>query len=188
MKSVTKNSRSLVHGVGVNDADYKISFKGAICPFYNRWAGMLERCYSKKQHLCYSDCYVCDDWLLFSNFKKWMSSQDWKGKALDKDLLVQDNKVYSPETCVFIPASINNLLLRKKGPKRKCLTGVSYHLNSKRFTAKCSIYSKQLHIGYFKTEIEAHEAYKEVKYAHIRHVAEDLREPVKSALLRWEIK
>jgi len=187
----SKSARRSILGVGVNDAPYKISFNGALCPYYLKWANMIDRCYSRKIQKIqpwYSDCYVCDEWLIFSNFKKWMTKQDWKGKALDKDILIQGSKVYSPDTCFFIPTYLNNLLIQKKESKRKRLSGVSYDPRTKRFMASCSIYSKQLHVGCFGTEIEAHEAYKKVKYAHIRRVAEDFQEPIKSALLRWEIK
>lgn len=53
--------------------------------------------------LLMSGCSVCEEWLTFSNFKRWMEQQDYEGKALDKDLLVSQNKTYSSETCVFVP-------------------------------------------------------------------------------------
>lgn len=96
--------RELVYGVGVDDLDYpkkKLLPNGkySFCPYYQRWRGMIRRCYSKAQlgkNPNYEGCTVCDEWLTFSNFKSWMEKQDWEGKELDKDLLVRGNKVYSP--------------------------------------------------------------------------------------------
>ena len=96
-------AKKLVFGVGINDADYVIdkrinaSLPGErrsqkvlwACPYYSRWKDVLSRCYAA-YHLLkrpnYFDCTVCEEWLLFSNFKKWMEQQDWEGKQLDKDL------------------------------------------------------------------------------------------------------
>jgi hypothetical protein len=108
--------RKPVHGVGINDADYEIhptiNGKKAMCKYYRSWHSMLERCYSKKvqaRQPAYKGCTVCDEWLTFSNFKSWMIKQEWQGKALDKDIRVKGNKVYSPETCMFVTAKENTV-------------------------------------------------------------------------------
>lgn len=184
------NSRSPIFGVGMNDAPYKISFNGVKCPYYIKWCSMLDRCYSKnskKYNLSYLDCYVCSAWLTFSRFKLWMIKQDWQGMELDKDLLVQNNKVYSPETCLFLPKLVNNILARNRRVKNKRLLGANYNKINKRFYATCSINAKHNYIGCFVTELEAHEAYKEFKYKYIREMAERQPEPIKSALLRWKL-
>ena len=65
-------NRSLICGVGVNDANYATSGK-RMCPFYRRWINMLERCYSEKfqeKNPTYRGCSVCEEWLTFSNFKR----------------------------------------------------------------------------------------------------------------------
>ena len=115
----------LVCGVGINDADYKVELKRVvgrvngkpireidwICPFYYKWRNMLVRGYSRKlkdRHKTYEECYVCEEWLRFSNFKAWMEQQDWEGKQLDKDLLVIGNKLYSPSTCCFVSRQVNS--------------------------------------------------------------------------------
>ena len=84
-KLQTKNK--LVHGVGINDADYPvqptIGNKRVNCPFYWRWKDMLKRCYSEKHLLitpCYRDRSVNKEWFIFSIFKAWMEQQDWEGK------------------------------------------------------------------------------------------------------------
>lgn len=128
MKTASKQSwsqRSLVHGVGVNDSHYNTLIKKNNkiiwrCPFYSKWQGMLKRCYSPNYHKTrptYIGCSVCPEWRYFSKFRLWMENQKWEGMELDKDLLVKDNQVYSPNTCCFIPQAINSLFgsgLKKK--------------------------------------------------------------------------
>ena len=110
------DNRKLVYGVGINDADYQVNptIDGSrvMCPAYSAWHSMIERCYSEKYHdkkPTYKECYVCDEWLYFLKFKSWMEKQDYKGKELDKDILIQGNKVYSPETRIFVDKTINVL-------------------------------------------------------------------------------
>ena len=118
----------LVHGVGINDADYITNVTEFVvgndgkrrqrvvwrCPFYQKWKGMLERSYSEKfksKWTTYKDVTVCKEWHLFSNFKSWMETQDWGGKQLDKDVLLQGNKIYCPHACVFVSRQVNMFLL-----------------------------------------------------------------------------
>jgi len=115
--------RSVVHGVGVNDSDYTVKIvknKKTLwrCPFYDKWTTMLKRCYSPKHHKNYPSyigCSVCPEWRYFSKFRLWMEGQKWEGMELDKDILVKGNRVYSPDTCCFVPGTINSLF----GPGRK---------------------------------------------------------------------
>lgn len=189
-----KNSianRKKLFGVGVNDADYKISFKSSgktvMCPFYRRWVNMLARCYSKNQEVnrSYAGCYVCDEWLVFSNFKKWMESQDWEGKHLDKDILFQGNRLYSPETCVFISKRINLLLNTRGSSRGRYMLGVK--LIKGGFQVSCSDGVKGVYLGRFSSEVDAHKAYCEFKYAVISSVAEGEPEKIRSALLAYKI-
>lgn len=102
-----------IEGVGINDLQYKGNEKQ-----YKAWANMLRRCYNKKHDRCYEECTVAEEWLTFSNFKRWYDEnyrydlEDAGIKLhLDKDLLAKKNKkVYSAETCVFIPYLINRFL------------------------------------------------------------------------------
>tara|TARA_R110000764_G_scaffold10764_13_gene32871 strand:+ start:60 stop:668 length:609 start_codon:yes stop_codon:yes gene_type:complete len=188
---VSISLRSLVSGVGINDADYIVqpSINGVIymCPYYRIWKCILLRCYANNKNLnpTYSGCSVCDNWLVFTNFKKWMKSHDWKGKEIDKDILIQGNKIYSPETCLFVTRAVNALTNSKKGRKGKLKQGVVIRGN--RFHAQCNANGVQVHIGSFNTESEAFTAYKEFKYNHIKEIAEKQSEPLRSALLKYKI-
>lgn len=162
--------RRKVLGVGVNDANYKISLtiggKTTNCPFYQKWRQMLTRCYSKNLPLrrrTYVGCSVVEEWLLFSVFKAWMKTQDWEGKQLDKDIIIPGNKVYGPESCVFISQSINNLLNTRVFDKSEIARGVSWNHNLGKYQAHCSVNSKSKGLGYFKSEDRASIAYLEFK-------------------------
>lgn len=174
--------KKLVQGVGVNDADYVVNKKETIgyvdgkqrfklvwsCPYYETWASMLKRCYSTKlqeKYPNYRGCAVTDEWLLFSNFKSWMENQDWEGKHLDKDLLFEGNKLYSPETCVFVSPMVNTFTLDRGNDRGEWMIGVSWHKGKGKFQANCSnpFTKKQEYLGYFSSELEAHEAWRKRK-------------------------
>lgn len=173
-------SYNIVCGVGINDADYRVTrskFLGRdskgrrrykvlwVCPFYDRWKNMLERAYStrfKKIYPTYEGVFVCEEWLLFSKFKAWMQTQDWEGKQLDKDILVKDNKEYSPYTCMFVSAKVNVFLLQRKNDRGQYLLGVYWYPRLNQFKAQISGEVKQ-GLGYFDTEYEAHEAWHTAK-------------------------
>lgn len=187
--------RKLIHGVGINDADYmtqyKINGRPVSCPIYSRWKKLLERCYSLKfqdKNPTYKGCYMCDHWLVFSSFKIWMEKQDWKGKQLDKDLLIQGNKEYSPEKCIFVESTINSLLNSHKARRGKYPIGVSLDKKLGTYMACVSLGKKNKNIGRFKTPEYAHEAYKLAKYEIIKELAEKQVEPLRSALLAYKIK
>ena len=110
--------RKLVAGVGINDADYAVSVnvdnKQILCPIYKKWKSMLVRCYNHKygnRFKTYSNCTVDERWHSFMAFREWVLSQPaWEGLHLDKDLLSPGNKVYSPDTCLFVPQDVNKFL------------------------------------------------------------------------------
>ena len=172
------NMRRSVFGVGINDANYLVKpvvdGNQVVCPYYARWKEILHRCYSEKVHLLfptYEGCTVCEEWLSFSNFKLWMQNQDWKGNHLDKDILVQGNKEYSPSTCLFVAPPINSLLLDRKSERGQYPQGVSFYKRTRKYRARVRFNGKLKHIGYFNTADEAFEAYKIEKYKIIKLVA-----------------
>jgi hypothetical protein len=189
------SKRKLSYGVGLNDADYKTSFldkngKHQKCPIYKKWLSVLTRCYSeslKKRQPTYRDCTVCEEWLTFSKFKSWVESQDWQGKHLDKDILIQGNKHYSPETCLFVSSEVNNLILDRKAARGECKQGVSLNKVLGKYKARCKVNGKDKHLGYYDTEQEAFEVYREFKYSVIKKVANTQQDLIRKALLNYVI-
>jgi len=160
--------RSLVYGVGTNDALYKVNTNGNKCPFYSTWANMLKRCYCTKYHKVrptYTNCVVCKEWLTFSNFKVWMEQQPWEGNQLDKDLLLENNTLYCPQHCLFITPRVNSFILDSKASRGEWPIGVSWNKTAKQFTSKCRnpFTGKYECLGYFKSPIVAHEMWKKRK-------------------------
>tara|TARA_R110000782_G_scaffold223191_1_gene310208 strand:+ start:169 stop:741 length:573 start_codon:yes stop_codon:yes gene_type:complete len=184
----------LIYGVGINDANYtvgpKINGKQLWCPFYKTWHRMIMRCYSVKSLKAkpgYLNCSVDDKWLVFSNFKLWMETQDWKGKHLDKDLLIQGNKVYGPLPCMFVGAEINTLLIDAAKSRGLFPIGVSI-VRSNRYRSQCNVFGKSKHLGTYGTPEEAYGAYKAFKYKHIAEIANQQIEPLRTALLNYVIE
>ena len=178
MSGGIKAGVKLVFGVGINDAGYVVQIKETVfhvqgkrkrklvweCPFYRKWTDMLKRCYSEYyQSKCptYKDCFVTDEWLTFSNFKVWMEQQDWEGKQLDKDILFPNNKIYSPEACVFVDARVNLFIIERAAGRGEWPIGVHLDKRDRKFGARCSsvVTGKQESLGCFKTPEEAHQAW-----------------------------
>lgn len=189
-----KNNRRVM-GVGINDAPYVVVYKDKDgktqkCPYYVVWAGILERCFSESLHArrpTYKGCTLDEGWKTFSNFKEWMMKQDWQGRCIDKDLISGASKHYGPETCVFIPNSLNNLLTLRANHRGSLPLGVSTTtINSQQyFIASCSFYGTQKRLGYFKTSEEAAEKYRIAKLEYIRELAMAEKDPrIRQALLK----
>lgn len=118
-------------------------------PFYTRWMSMLQRCYDAgalSRDPAYAGVTVCEEWLIFSNFKAWMETKDWEGKCLDKDLKGGD--VYSPETCLFISGDLNRYWTMKR-------KGVSWEEDRQKWRVKIG----RQHIGRYASEAEARQVY-----------------------------
>ena len=170
----------LVYGFGVNDADYAVKSGPAnaqsCCPFYASWSGMIERCHSKKwliKNPTYEGCSVCNEWLTFSKFRSWMEKQDWQGKHLDKDILFEGNKIYSPETCVFISPLTNTFANDYKNGRGKYLIGTDKHAQCNKFRSRCSnpFTGENEYLGLFLFERDAHMAWKRRKLQHAKLIA-----------------
>lgn len=174
----------LVYGWGINDADrnvYKTETTNGKrkniwqCPYYRDWCSLLSRVFSKKTGATYKSVLICDEWKLFSNFKKWVDGQpnrNWEDCQIDKDFLSKENKIYSPETCVYISAKLNSFITERTNDRGLYKIGVTWHKHRKLFVAQCAnpfgktAYEKRGYIGGFNTEIEAHFAWKEKKHEY----------------------
>ena len=167
-----------VYGVGVIGERYPSTINGVQTKEYELWKCMLQRCYSdalKKKYPTYEGCEVSDKFKSYEYFYEWCNKQigfGVDGFELDKDLLLKGNKVYSEDYCVFIPAEINLLLIKRTASRGEHLIGVYWCKMNKAFVARVSKNKgKRENLGYFKTEIEAFNAYKTAKESFIKEQA-----------------
>lgn len=158
--------RKPVHGVGVNDSSYitqrKINGKRVVCPYYRSWINMLNRCYNpayQEKYPTYKGCTVTTPWLMFSEFRRWMESQDWKGKQLDKDILIPGNKIYGPAECIFVSGALNMLFANTSPISGPYPTGVCINKPGKGYIAQCRSERSSNFLGLFATIKEAETTY-----------------------------
>lgn len=166
------------YGVGINDKGQYlrvINKKATLEGSY--WADMLKRCYDKgslRKYPTYADCTVDHRFHRFQHFAAWANDQAGWGRekyCLDKDILVRGNKIYSPETCVFVPREINLLLVLQKSARGKYPLGVHFSKRGK-FAAQCCINGKQTPLGFYDTPEDAFAIYKRTKESLIKEAAE----------------
>lgn len=164
---------------------------------YLKWHDMINRCYNAKFHERqpqYKGCTVCEEWLNYSNFKVWYDQHKIHGMALDldKDILFKGNKVYSPETCVFVPHAINTLFLNSKKSRGELPVGVSYNERDNKYRAEMSFMGRQIKLGAFDTAEDAFSRYKEYKEDFIKDMAEQYRDEIPNkvyaAMMGWKIE
>ena len=188
-----------VHGVGVVGTKYPPSEGGVNTKEYVLWKHMLQRCYSdgfKNKRPTYEGCEVSENFKSYEYFYEWCNKQIGFGNEgwhLDKDLLIKGNKVYSEDSCVFIPREINQLLTKRTALRGEYLIGVYYHKGDKAFKAQVNKNKgKREHLGYFKTEIEAFNAYKEAKEAFVKEQANKWKgkidERAYEALMNYQVE
>ena len=188
-----------VFGVGIIGAKYPITINGVKTKEYVLWKGMLQRCYSDTQYSTYEGCKCSENFKSYEYFYEWCHKQIGfgnEGWQLDKDLLtkgnIKGNKVYSEDSCVFIPSGINTLLVKCTATRGKHLIGVYWSKTNKAFVAQVrKNKGKQEFLGCFNTEIEAFSAYKQAKESFIKEQAEkwksQIGERVYKALMNYEV-
>lgn len=154
---------------------------------------MIRRCYDSKSleyKTTYQDCEVCDEWLFFSNFKEWFDENYIEGYSLDKDIRVHNNRIYSPETCCFVPKEINTIFITNKNKRGDFYIGVSH--NGANYTATLMKWGKTCYLGVFPTEKEAFLAYKREKEYFIKEVANKYKDKLSDiayhALIDYEVE
>ena len=113
----------------LGEGEYKFNKSNDV---FIAWNSMIRRCYNnvyQKNYPTYGSCEVCEGWHNFQNFAKWYEENyyeiDGEKMNLDKDILVKHNKIYSPETCIFVPQRINELFTKSNKSRGEYPIGVS---------------------------------------------------------------
>ena len=186
--SVKDKYKPDVFGIGVVGSKYPTKTNGKHLPEYILWRNMITRCFdteSLSKRPTYEGCTLSENFKSYEYFYEWCQSKigfKEHGFALDKDLLVKGNKVYSEDTCVFIPTEINTVLNKKAASRGKLPIGVSYHKATGKFRAYVS-QGRGLpikHLGLFETEIEAFQSYKVAKEDYLKELADKWKDQIDS--------
>jgi hypothetical protein len=197
-------SKKLVCGIGIYEkGKYIATINKKPAKEYQIWQDILRRCYSPKyqeKYPTYVGCSMCEEWIYFQTFAEWLNKNYYslpneEKVEIDKDILQKGNKIYSPETCIFVPHSINNLLVKSNNTRGKYPIGVSYNKRDKKFKSQCRLFGKKIHLGYYNTQEEAFQVYAEYKekviittlerYKEI--IPEDIYNKLFSALLKYKV-
>ena len=187
-----------VYGVGILGTKYLIRVNGVLTKDYVLWNNMLKRCYSdtyKNKRPTYIDCKCSENFKSYEYFYEWCNKQigfDNEGWQLDKDLLVKGNKVYNENVCIFIPQEINSLLTKREASRGEHLIGVYWDKTNKAFASMVNKNKgKQEHLGYFNTELEAFNAYKQAKESFVKEQANKWKSQIDprayNALMSYEV-
>lgn len=175
----------------VNDDGHRVCLKQ-----YDIWRNMLNRCYSVKlQQPTYKDCTVSENFKNYEYFYEWCNKQigfNNDGWCLDKDLLIKGNKVYSEDTCVFLPQELNNLLTKRNRSRGNLPVGVCYNnVNHKFISQVCFNGVIDKYVGSFETPEEAFYAYKQAKEDFIKQQASKWKDQIDhrayEALMNYQV-
>lgn len=162
-----------------SDASGKFEY---VTSHYTFWNNMNSRCIAggsaQTKYPTYSGAKnLFQD---FQAFSDWASSQagylqkdeDGDRWHLDKDILSPLIKVYSSETCCFIPKKINVLL---KSPRVRSTSSLPYgvSVDGARFKVRIKAGSKDLHLGSVGSPADGHRLWQEAKSKRIREVARE---------------
>lgn len=140
------HNRKGAFNIGI--VDCSICEKRILKKSYIAWRAMMTRCYSyayKSKYPTYTGCSVCEEWKRFSEFEKWYNKNHIENTHLDKDIIYEDNKIYSPKTCCFVPNEINALFkvsfIYYRGVNKEIMRGKTYYcvydwINGKRKRTK----------------------------------------------------
>lgn len=150
-----------VYGVGfVGDGVHAPTQDRKQTRAYRAWSSMLRRCYCpkhKKERPTYIGVTVCKDWRNFQNFAEWFNENNIEGFHMDKDVKQRgiEDKVYSPEVCIFISHKENNIEACARHYRMIDSGGVEHEIyNMRGFCRKNNLkYKSMLRVS---TGIQAH--------------------------------
>jgi len=177
-----------VYGVGYNDVAFSTSINRKNVWQYKLWHSILAR---------NPDVLCCDKWLSFANFLEWLNKEvGYKGKpeglVLDKDIIVRGNKIYSPETCGFVPFMVDSVVNEYIKSIGDLPIGVTFNKERIKFQAFLKFCGKNLYLGGYDSPEEAGRIYKTAKETQIRAVANQYKDVLKPAvyesLMNWELE
>jgi len=180
-KGLVKNPyHPSVYGVGfIGVGPYDSSVDGKSNKPYLVWQSMFRRCHCpiyQSKYPTYKGCYIAKEWNNFQVFAEWFHKNYKEGLYIDKDLLFKGNKLYSKDTCCFVPECISNLLVKCDSVRGEYPVGV--HRSLGKYQSRIRLGNKRKSLGYFSTINEAFNAYKKAKEFFIKEMANKYRDVI----------
>lgn len=166
---VKDNMLPSIYGVGfIGDGNHSSTDAA-----YSIWHGIIARCYSVviKNNTHYEGCSVDSRWHNYQNFAEWYNQQEApEGYEVDKDTLVNGNRIYSPELCVMISKTDNNAarVINPEKNKHGFVGVVSQEYKGKTYYgARVTVDGVRKRIGNFESPEEANKA----RLAYIKEIS-----------------
>lgn len=160
----------LLYGVGVYEKGRHSAYDratGKKSYGYSLWESLLEKSHYDEtgKHT------VSAKFHKFQDFVVWAKNQcgfGAEGFQLNKELLVKNNTVYGPDTCIFLPKEVCRAINLCEGRRDNLPSGVYLHKATGKYIAKFN--SK--HVAFCATAEEAEEACKDAKKKRLNELAE----------------
>lgn len=195
--TASNSMTKLIYSVGYNSKSKYMAYKnGKKLRMYDVWKDMLRRCYctkSQEKNPTYISCSVDESWHDYQAFAEWYCGHEFSGLGyqLDKDVLLADNKVYSPENCCFLPKDLNVMLTDSRAARGEYPQGVHLRNDNHKYRAYVSIDGKRKNLGQFDTPEQAYQVYRIAKEAYVKEKALKWKgrvaDNVFNALMKWEL-
>lgn len=150
---------------------------------FDIWWGILRRINEHDKFPLYKDVEICEEWYIFKNFIEWLKTQsNYKYLKennirfeVDKDIKINNNKLYSPNSCYVVPNYINSMVESKKSMFKggKYPIGITVDKRQKNiiYIARVSEYGKKVEVGRSKVLREAMYMYKKEKERYVKERA-----------------
>lgn len=149
---------------------------------HRHWRHLISRTHGDKPDR-YEDATMDSEWYNLQNFLEWAvnqignSNKEDNGRywCIDKDILVEGNKRYSENTCIFVPNDINVFFAKQEIGNTGYL-GVNYIKPATKgakegYIARCHNNGERQYLGYYDTPLQAYLAYREAKIAVAKELA-----------------
>ncbi|HGF9808161.1 TPA: hypothetical protein ACJEWJ_005878 [Klebsiella quasipneumoniae] len=116
----------------------------------------------------YLDVTIAEEWYEFENFYNWYVVNYVEGWHLDKDIKVEGNRQYGPDTCIMVPAVINSLFTRSDSMHG--YKGVYFDSRSNKYYAQMRINGKTVQSGHSVLVEEAHRMFNAIRRGRINEL------------------
>lgn len=175
--------RTSIYGVGISDVEFRTCWEtgnGQVFdPSYSTWHEMLKRSYSEKyksKNPSYAECEVAECWHSLSVFDTWFLEHYVEGYQLDKDILFPGNKIYSPDTCIFVPKWLNSFVTCSDASRGNLPLGVNKRPKDNKLVARCGNpkTGKREYLGCFDSPDVAFKTWQNKKLEHVENMKSEL--------------